>query len=134
MAERSDESRLAILDDRLAILQATDEQIELFHQAWDRAEPSARRLMASMGDKHLRTLIGSLEEVDAENPEPVVSLDFGPHDGDRLAELLGGRIGPVKAWVGQDPERAQAALEMEEQFQDARPTLVRWLQTAAEQG
>lgn len=132
---RTDEQRLALLVERLAILEASDEQTDLIHTVWDQADPAARRILHATGDTKLLRLVRKLEAHEASLPPgPGVDLDFEWTDAEKLLVLVAGKMRDVKAWVGTDKARAQAALEVEENFESPRPTLLTWLYAVADEG
>ena len=60
-------------------------------------------------------------------PEPEAAQQETPADsGDEVPD---GTITEVKAWVGEDPDRAQAALDAEGTKDNPRVTLVEYLQS-----
>lgn len=131
---RTNEARIALLDQRLEMLGATDEQVDLLHGAWEDADDHGRMVLHATGDMKLLALLQRLEAEEEANPRgPAPNLNVGIED-DALVELVAGKIVYVKQWVGADKDRAQAALEIEERFENPRPTLVRWLQTVADRG
>jgi hypothetical protein len=63
---------------------------------------------------------GSAPETEPEATEPEAP--------EESSEVPTGTINEVKAWVGDDKERAQAALDAENEKDNPRSTLVDWLE------
>lgn len=63
----------------------------------------------------------------ATGDEPVSSPAPAPELQDN-SEVPTGTIAEVKSWVGDDKERAQAALDVENEKDNPRSTLVDWLE------
>jgi hypothetical protein len=64
----------------------------------------------------------------AKGDEPVSTPAAAPEPEDNETEVPTGTIAEVKDWVGDDKERAQAALDVENAKDNPRSTLVEWLE------
>lgn len=140
-------SYLAVLEDRLLELGASDAQVAAFAEAWAEADFEERHRLRSLGDTRLIAQVNLLDAGGFEHDEPALPAepaaapavqelepdkDFSGHVAAGTWGAPAPTVREIRNWVGDNPLRAGEALTLELAQEAPRPTLVAWLQRSAE--